>query len=69
MAGELDRGYGDEPDRTVVAGNKLLVKDFGPARAAVRLCEQRLSSRRILGDRLLLPRTGCIWCDRSVSIK
>jgi hypothetical protein len=49
MAGELDRGYGDEPDRTVVAGNKLLVKDFGPARAAVRLCEQRLSSRRILG--------------------
>jgi hypothetical protein len=48
MAGELDRGYGDEPDRTVVAGNKLLVKDFGPARAAVRLCEQRLSSRRIL---------------------
>jgi hypothetical protein len=44
MAGEVDRGYGDEPDRTVVAGNKMLLGDFGPARAAVRRWRAALSS-------------------------
>ena len=44
MAGERESDFGEGRDRTVVAGNKMLLGDFGPARAAVRQWRAALSS-------------------------
>jgi hypothetical protein len=44
MAGERESEFGEGRDRTVVAGNKMLLKDFGPAKAAVRQWRAALSS-------------------------
>jgi hypothetical protein len=44
MAGEPESTFGAGRDRTVVAGNKMLLEDFGPAKAAVRQWRAALSS-------------------------
>jgi hypothetical protein len=44
MAGERESDFGAGRDRTVVAGNKMLLADFGPAKAAVRQWRAALSS-------------------------
>jgi len=44
MAGEQESNFGEGGDRMVVAGNKMLLEDFGPAKAAVRQWRVALSS-------------------------
>jgi hypothetical protein len=49
MAGERASDFGEGRGETVVAGNKMLLKDFGPARAAVRQWRAALSSPTLAG--------------------
>jgi hypothetical protein len=44
MAGEPESTFGEGRDQTVVAGNKMLLGDFGPAKAAVRQWRAALST-------------------------